>query len=90
MSRVSQSNESSHTKPFSVFMLDSPILFIVIFDSSSVVVPSTYNLNNNGVVDGAGCQAAFPEKNFCLTATSELLNHFCTKQKKCFGSPRML
>lgn len=51
MSRVSQSNESSQTKPFSVFMLDSLILFIVIFDSSSVVVPSTYNLNINGFVD---------------------------------------
>lgn len=74
MSGVSQSNESSQTKPFSVFMLDSLILFIVVFDSSGVVVRFTYNLNNNGVVDGAGCQAAFPEKNFCLTTTSESLN----------------
>lgn len=74
MSRVSPSNESSQTKPFSVFMLDSLILFIVVFDSSSVVVWFTYNLNNNGAVDGPGCQAAFPEKNFCLTTTSESLN----------------
>lgn len=70
MSRVSQSNESSQTKPFSVFMLDSLVLFIVVFDSSSVVVRFIYILNNNSV----GCQAAFLEKNFCLTTTSELLN----------------